>query len=38
MSDRQVDDVTGVETTRHVWDDDVRELDNPLPRWWLYTF
>jgi cytochrome c oxidase cbb3-type subunit III len=40
MSDqpRKVDDVTGVETTRHVWDDDIRELDNPLPRWWLYTF
>ncbi len=38
MSDRKVDDVTGVETTSHVWDDDVRELDNPLPRWWLYTF
>lgn len=40
MSERKrpVDDITGVETTSHVWDDDVRELDNPLPRWWLYTF
>jgi cytochrome c oxidase cbb3-type subunit III len=40
MSDhqRKVDDVTGVATTSHVWDDDIRELDNPLPRWWLYTF
>ena len=38
MSSRKVDNVTGVETTSHVWDEDVRELDNPLPRWWLYTF
>jgi cytochrome c oxidase cbb3-type subunit III len=35
---RPVDSITGVETTSHVWDDDIRELDNPLPRWWLYTF
>jgi len=35
---RHRDEITGVETTSHVWDDDVRELDNPLPRWWLYTF
>ena len=38
MSDKKIDDVTGVETTSHVWDEDIRELDNPLPRWWLYTF
>ena len=38
MTSKKMDDVTGVETTSHVWDDDVRELDNPLPRWWLYTF
>jgi cytochrome c oxidase cbb3-type subunit III len=35
---RDVDDVTGVETTGHVWDDDLKELNKPLPRWWLYTF
>lgn len=25
-------------TTGHVWDDDLQELTNPLPRWWLWTF
>jgi len=25
-------------TTGHVWDDDLRELNNPLPRWWLMLF
>src|SRR5262249_10195647 len=24
--------------TGHVWDDDLRELNNPLPRWWLWLF
>ncbi len=31
------DEVTGVETTGHEWDG-IRELNNPLPRWWLWTF
>lgn len=35
---RHVDAVTGVETTGHVWDGDLQELNKPLPRWWLYTF
>lgn len=34
---RFVDDYTGVETTDHEWDG-IRELDNPLPKWWLYSF
>ncbi len=25
-------------TTGHVWDVDLRELNNPLPRWWMYLF
>lgn len=25
-------------TTGHVWDEDLREWDNPLPRWWLWLF
>jgi len=24
--------------TGHVWDDDLREYNNPLPRWWLNLF
>ena len=37
MSERDIDDVTGVETTGHEWDG-IKELNNPLPRWWLWTF
>jgi cytochrome c oxidase cbb3-type subunit 3 len=25
-------------TTGHVWDGDLEELNNPLPRWWLWLF
>ncbi|MDP3856920.1 MAG: cytochrome-c oxidase, cbb3-type subunit III [Stagnimonas sp.] len=28
----------GEGTTGHVWDDDLREYNNPLPRWWLNLF
>jgi len=31
------DALTGRETTGHEWDG-VRELNTPLPKWWLYTF
>ena len=24
--------------TGHVWDENLEELNNPLPRWWLYLF
>ncbi|MBE9563784.1 MAG: cytochrome-c oxidase, cbb3-type subunit III [Proteobacteria bacterium] len=24
--------------TGHVWDEDLQELNNPLPRWWLFMF
>jgi cytochrome c oxidase cbb3-type subunit 3 len=36
-SHERVDPVTGVSTTGHNWDD-IEELNNPLPRWWLWTF
>jgi cytochrome c oxidase cbb3-type subunit 3 len=26
------------EATGHVWDEDLEELNNPLPRWWIFMF
>jgi cytochrome c oxidase cbb3-type subunit 3 len=37
MSERERDEHSGVETTGHEWDG-LKELDNPLPRWWLWVF
>lgn len=37
MSKIEKDDVTGVDTTGHEWDG-IKELNNPMPRWWLWTF
>ena len=34
---RPIDAVTGIETTGHEWDG-IRELNTPLPRWWLWLF
>ena len=34
---REIDSVTGVETTGHEWDG-IKELNKPLPKWWLLTF
>lgn len=28
----------GENNTGHVWDDDLRELKNPPPRWWMISF
>jgi cytochrome c oxidase cbb3-type subunit 3 len=36
-ANKEIDAVTGVETTGHVWDGDLKELNKPLPRWWLYV-
>jgi cytochrome c oxidase cbb3-type subunit 3 len=29
---------TGDNSTGHVWDGDLREMNNPLPRWWMGLF
>ena len=34
---KEIDEFTGVETTGHDWDG-IKELNNPLPRWWVWTF
>ncbi len=31
------DSITGTETTGHEWDG-IKELNTPLPKWWLYVF
>lgn len=37
MANREKDEHSGVETTGHEWDG-IKELDNPLPRWWLIVW
>ena len=37
MAHEEIDKVTGVATTGHEWDG-IKELNNPLPRWWLWVF
>ena len=37
MAEKEIDAVTGTETTGHEWDG-IKELNTPLPRWWLWTF
>jgi cytochrome c oxidase cbb3-type subunit 3 len=37
MSDEHIDEVSGISTTGHEWDG-IKELNNPLPRWWVWTF
>lgn len=34
---REIDTLTGTATTGHEWDG-LRELNTPLPRWWLWLF
>ncbi len=29
---------TAGQSTGHVWDEDLRELNNPMPRWWMILF
>jgi cytochrome c oxidase cbb3-type subunit 3 len=37
MAKIDIDDVTGVETTGHEWDG-IKELNKPLPAWWVWVF
>ncbi len=37
MTQIEKDDFSGTETTGHEWDG-IKELNTPLPRWWLWTF
>lgn len=37
MVKKEIDEITGTETTGHEWDG-LKELNTPLPRWWLWTF
>jgi cytochrome c oxidase cbb3-type subunit 3 len=37
MSTRKVSG-SQAETTGHSWDEDLLELNNPLPRWWIWLF
>lgn len=37
MSEKHIDEISGVSTTGHEWDG-IRELNNPMPRWWVLTF
>ncbi|MEM6463987.1 MAG: cytochrome-c oxidase, cbb3-type subunit III [Pseudomonadota bacterium] len=37
MSEKEIDEISGTETTGHEWDG-IKELNTPMPRWWLITF
>ncbi len=38
MADQnEIDHVSGKSTTGHEWDG-IKELNSPLPRWWVLTF
>ena len=37
MASRRSERADELETTGHEWDG-IRELNKPLPKWWLYTF
>lgn len=35
--EKDIDAISGVETTGHEWDG-LKELNNPLPRWWVWVW
>lgn len=38
MSEKRKEPGAKAETMGHVWDEDLAELNNPLPQWWLIMF
>jgi cytochrome c oxidase cbb3-type subunit III len=38
MTSRSTPGEKASDTTGHVWDGDLKEYNNPLPRWWLWLF
>jgi len=38
VGDEKTDDSGLGEDSGHVWDDNIHELNTPLPRWWLHLF
>lgn len=37
MAEKDIDRLSGISTTGHEWDG-LKELNNPLPKWWLWTW
>ncbi len=37
MANVEKDAISGQETTGHEWDG-IKELNTPMPKWWLYTY
>jgi cytochrome c oxidase cbb3-type subunit III len=37
MATREKDDISGTDMRGHEWDG-IRELDTPMPRWWLWSY
>jgi len=37
MSEKDIDELSGVSTTGHEWDG-IKELNNPMPRWWVLSY
>ncbi|MCC6209935.1 MAG: cytochrome-c oxidase, cbb3-type subunit III [Burkholderiales bacterium] len=35
---QSVQKASGTETSGHVWDEDIKEFNHPLPRWWMWLF
>jgi cytochrome c oxidase cbb3-type subunit 3 len=35
---QSVHKTSGTETSGHVWDEDIKEYNNPMPAWWMWLF